>query len=128
MNRADISPTLEVYAGERLVFSSEGRWLHPIFELERFMEREQIPAARLHAHDKVVGRAAALLFVHLGVGHVHGRLLSYGAREVFEHHTFAHSWEALVERIACRTETLLAEEFDPEAAYALLRARAEAAG
>ena len=30
-------PSLELYLGSRMVFSSTGKWLHPLFELEDFL-------------------------------------------------------------------------------------------
>ena len=68
--------TLEVYHNGVLVFSSKGRWLHPLFELERFLASGDLRPEELEIRDKVVGRAAAAMMVRLRLGRVAG--LTYG--------------------------------------------------
>jgi len=115
---------LEVFAGEVLVFSSNGKWLYPLFELERFLAGSGCQPQELLVCDKVVGRAAALVMVFLGVGSIRAGLMSHGGRAVLEHHGVPYSYQQLVERIGCQTEDLLAAEVDPERAWRLLRQRA----
>jgi hypothetical protein len=115
---------LEVYSGETLVFSSDGTWIYPLFELERFLAGGGVRPQELLVCDRVVGRAAALVMVFLGVGRVRAGLLSQGGRTVLERHGVPLSWERVVERIGCQTEELLATEEDPERAWRMLRRRA----
>jgi zinc transport system ATP-binding protein len=117
--------TLEVYKGTSVVFYSDGHWLYPLFELEQFLHGAEENPADLVVHDKIVGRAAALLMVYLGLGRVHARLISRLGREALDFHGVPHTYDELVERILCQTEHLLESELDPVSAYALLRERAD---
>ncbi len=116
---------LEIYKGATLIFHSDDNWLHPLFALERFLARGEYCPSDLLVRDKVVGRAAALLMIYLDVGRVHAQLLSKLGREILEHYAVPYTYEQQVERISCQTEELLQSEYDPEAAYALLKERAE---
>jgi zinc transport system ATP-binding protein len=116
--------TLEVYFGEELIFCSDGKWLYPLFELEDFLAGVDLEPARLTVKDKIVGRAAALLEIRLGVGRVEAGTMSELGRRALERHNVPHEYEILVERILCQTEELLDDEYDPERAYEILKARA----
>jgi len=118
---------LAVYQAGRLIFSSDSKWLHPLFELERFIQAHALVPARLVVHDKIVGRAAALLLVHIGVQQVIADLLSKLGQEVLERHKVRYEFRTLVDRVLCRTEELLADEFDPTKAYQLLASLAQRA-
>ncbi len=125
-----MNSTLTASAAGKAVFTSDAKWLHPIFELEAFLlsaagRSAGLTAAALDVDDKIVGRAAALLLVYLGVGSVHARLLSEHGREVLEAHGVRYSYDELVERISCKTETLLIGVTDPATAHRLLQARAQ---
>lgn len=117
-------PTIEVFEGETRIFASRGRWLHPLFDLEEVVRADERDPGRLEVRDKIVGRAAALLLVRLRIGRVRAGILSRPGRQLFVRHAVPFTFETLVDRIDCRTETLLLEEIDPERAYALLRERA----
>ncbi|MHB1319273.1 MAG: PfkB family carbohydrate kinase, partial [Anaerolineae bacterium] len=119
------SHTLEVFHGDTLVFSSDSHWLHPLFELEAFLASSTYNPGGLEVYDKIVGRAAALLMVRLGVGQVHARVLSELGREILQYHDMTYTYDEVVDRIACDTEALLREVLDPEAAYVMLRERVE---
>jgi zinc transport system ATP-binding protein len=123
---SDVS--LEVFRNGAMVFSSYGRWLHPLFELEEFLALHNLPATELAIRDKVVGRAAALLMVRLELGHVHARVLSRLGEEILTLYEVPHSYDTLVPRIACRTEDLLRDEHDPNAAYTVITALRAANG
>ncbi len=118
--------SLEVYQQDRLVFASDSKWLYPLFELERFLKAQALEPAGLVVHDKIVGRAAALLLVHLGIEQVVADLLSKMGQEVLERFHVRYEFRMLVDRILCKTEELLAGEFDPAKAYELLAERAQA--
>ncbi len=116
--------TLEVLSGKKVLFSSRGKWLHPLFELEEFLRREGLDARRLLLRDKIVGRAAALLIARLGFRRVHAGLLSEPGREVLEAHRIRYRYDRLVERILCQTERILQGVWDLEAAHRELLRRA----
>jgi len=120
---------LEVYQGETLIFYSDGKWLHPLLDLEQFLATRPYDPGALSIHDKIVGRAAALLIVRLGVRRVHADILSELGADALRHFHVAFDYDRLVPRIACQTEALLGDELDLERAHALIleRARREAA-
>jgi len=115
---------LRVYSGDRLIFSSNGRWLHPLFELERFIRTQNVSVGELEIIDKIIGKAAALLIVRLGFGRAHGETMSRLAMDVFERHRLDFSYGTLIDRIDCATEALLLEIDDPEQAYQIVKERA----
>lgn len=115
--------TLEIFDDDNLVFSSKGRWLHPLFEAEEFLRDYEMKGS-LRAEDKVSGTAAALLTVRLGIAKVHSHLLSEGALEVFRLYNVTCTYETLVSRIECMTERLLTPSTSLEEAYAILLERA----
>jgi hypothetical protein len=119
-----VDKSLEFRVDGVVLFSSAGRWLHPLFELERYLKESGADAARGEIRDKVVGRASAFLILRMGVRKVHAELLSRLGKEVLEKAGIAHSWDRLVDEIQCRTESLLRGETDPEAAYRLIAERA----
>ena len=57
------------------------------------------------AADKVVGKAAACLYVLLGVEEVYATIMSEAAREIFMLHHVAFQYETLVKEIRNRTNT-----------------------
>jgi hypothetical protein len=103
-----------------MVFSSSGKWLHPLFELERFLHSHKVDVGRCDIRDKVVGRGSAFLIVRLGVRKVHAVLLSRLGKDVFDREGVACTWDALVDQIQCRTEKLLKEVTNPEEAHGIL--------
>jgi zinc transport system ATP-binding protein len=116
--------SLELFSDSRLVFSSAGKWLHPLFELEGFLAESGLDPASLSLRDKVVGKAAALLIVRLGIRRVRAGVLSRLGMEVLEAQRVEFSWDQLVESIGCQTEAALERIDDPAQAYALLKQRA----
>ena len=104
----------------RVVFSSSGKWLHPLFELERFLHTHKVDVANSEIRDKVVGRGSAFLIVRLGIRRVHAVLLSRLGKDVFGRAGVACTWDRLVDEIQCRTERLLKEVTDPEEARGIL--------
>lgn len=115
---------LEVTQGETLVFFSDGKWLHPLLDFEAFLAEHAYDPASLTVRDKIVGRAAALLTVRLGIRRVHAGMLSELGAEVLRHYGVIFDYETLVPSIACKTETLLDGELDFDKAHALIVERA----
>jgi hypothetical protein len=119
--------SLELLENGVRVFSSRGKWLHPLLDLEEFLAHRNPAREDLSLRDKIVGRAAALLIVRLGIPEVHAGILSRPAEAIFRERGVRYTFDSLVERIACRTEELLSDVTDPEAAHVLVVARARAA-
>ena len=112
--------TLEVYQGNNLIFFSDGKWLHPLLDFQKFLSQHNYNRAALIVNDKIIGRAAALLIVHLGIKKVNAAILSKPGKEALEFHGIQFEFEQLVDRIQCRTEALLKDEFNAERAYQLI--------
>jgi hypothetical protein len=122
-----VDHSLEVYAGDKLIFFSDRNWIHPLFELERFLAANGRLTGELLAVDKVVGKAAAMIMVYLGIGRVRAGMMSELARDFLEAHGVPFEHEQLVPRILCRTEELLLDVDDPQEAFQMLKRRAEGA-
>jgi zinc transport system ATP-binding protein len=116
--------TLRVYHGRQEIFTSTGKWLHPLFELEEFLLDSEYSPETLLLEDKIVGKAAALLLVRLGIRRIRAGVLSRLGLAVLENNAVQYAAEHIVQRIECRTEEILSEVEDPQEAYGLLKARA----
>ena len=121
---ASAEVSLQAFHGRRRIFSSAGKWLYPLFELEEYLRSSSYAPGSVRVEDKIVGKAAALLLVRLGIRRIKAGILSELGRAVLKRHAVKHSADSIVERIDCRTETLLLEIEDPEEAYRIVRARA----
>lgn len=109
---------------DKVIFTSNQHWLYPLFELEDFLKQHAFDAGGLFLHDKIAGRAAASLMVHLGIKRCHIDLISKLAAAVFEKHGIAYTFDRMVEQIQCRTESLLTDEMGISGAWQFLRKRA----
>ena len=116
--------TLRLYHRDQLVFSSQGKWLHPLFELEEFLNSSSYPRETLRVEDKIVGKAAALLIVRLDIRQVSAGVLSTLGLAVLASHDVRLEARDTVDHIDCQTESLLADIEDPEQAYEVVRVRA----
>ncbi|TVQ28509.1 MAG: DUF1893 domain-containing protein [Spirochaetaceae bacterium] len=110
-----------------VVFASSRPWLHPLLDLTRFLETTGETTADCELYDKIVGRAAALLMVRLGIRSLRTGIMSERAIPVLEANGVTWHADARVERIDCLTEDILANETDSDTAYRIIRARARAA-
>lgn len=115
--------TLRLYAGAEVLFSSDRHWLHPLFELEAYFAQSGQDPAGTRLVDRITGRAAAFLVARLGIPELHSLLLSRRAIPVLEHYGIHYHGDELVDQIACKTEELLADTQDLEAAWSLLQER-----
>jgi zinc transport system ATP-binding protein len=122
-----MEPTLEVFLRDRVVFSSTAKWLHPLFEFEDYLAAERPPVGELFLRDKVIGRAAAMLVHRLGIRRLHACLLSRLAEDFLAATGMTVTHDVLVDRIDCITEDLLERETDVEAAWRMLKERAQKA-
>jgi hypothetical protein len=119
---------LNVILNEEVVFQSDKGWLHPLFELEEFLKSHPLDMPQADVHDKVIGKAAAMLIARMGAGSVYGDVMSKLGRDVFLQAGIPHTYGTLVARIDCRTEELLLEINDLERAHAMLIERAGRSG
>lgn len=119
-----MNKSLRLFYDEVEVYSSEARWLHPLFEVETFLSQHPYDADKLYLRDKIAGKAAAFLIVKLGIKRAHIGLVSTGARAVFQRFGVHATFDTEVPAIQCRTEQLVDAEADPEAVWQMLRRRA----
>ena len=117
--------TLRLYAGSQVVFASEGRWLHPLFELEAFFAQGGVDPAGTRLVDRVTGRAAAFLVARLGIPELETFVLSRRAEPVLARAGIKYRCLERVDQIGCATEDLLAGIEDPQEAWTILQARRE---
>ncbi|MGA2762024.1 MAG: DUF1893 domain-containing protein [Spirochaetia bacterium] len=118
--------TLEFSIDGRVLFRSTGKWLHPLFDLERFLRDRRVDPRGGEIRDKIVGRGSAFLIVRMGIRNVHAGLLSRLGKDVLDTAGASCSWESLIDRIQCRTEGLLRDVTDAEQAHRILADLAEA--
>lgn len=118
----DIS--LQAFFNGKIIFQSKNRWLFPLFDLEEYLKNHPVDKALLEVHDKVIGKAAAMLMLRLGVGCVYGNVMSELADTVLCQAGIPHFYKKLIERIDCQTEELLLEIDDVDTAYEILYKRA----
>src|SRR5262245_3897443 len=117
-------PILTVLYEGSPIFTSHGKWLHPLFELEAHLADYACQPENLILQDKIIGKAAALLIHRLGFRIVKAGILSRLGEAVLLRHGMSYTSEQLVDRIHCQTEELLATVEDPEEAYQLVKVRA----
>ncbi len=84
------------------------------------------------AADRIVGKAAALLYARMGVAYVYGEVTSASALDVFARHGIACEYGTLVDVIinrrgdgACPMECAVADIDEPTAAVAAVKAEIE---
>ena len=78
--------------------------------------------------DKIVGKAAAMLFVKAGIKEVYAEILSVSGKNFLEEHGINAGYETLAEKIINRTgddicpmEKTVADIIDPEEGYEAIR-------
>ncbi len=114
---------LEVYRDESCIFYSDKNWLYPLLDFKAFLDERHIDVQNLLVKDAIMGRAAALLLVYLGIRRVFTPTLSKHGQEVLEHFNLEYSYQNLVPEIGCQTEQLLQGVWKPEEAYRLIMER-----
>ncbi len=117
-------PSLQLLQRGKLIFQSYGNWLHPLFELEDFLGMNDHPLAEMLLRDKIIGKAAALLIVRLGIRQVEAGLLSRLGENTLKANGIRYTFRERVDRISCQTEELLKSCDDPDKAYGILAKRA----
>lgn len=116
--------TLRIIQNGQSIFQSDRRWLMPLFDFEVFLRDHPQDSAALEFHDKVIGKAAALLMIRLGAASVHGDVMSRLACDILDRHPIPYTYKTLVDRIDCQTEEILLTIDDPDEAYLILAERA----
>lgn len=86
---------------EKIVYTSTKRGVKPLLQC---LESEQ-DFRDFSAADKVVGKAAAFLYVLLGVQNVYAHVISEVAKEVLEKYGILVEYDTCVERIINRDGT-----------------------
>ena len=110
--------------GEEIEYTSTLRGVQPL--LRPYEEGRRFVGCA--AADRVIGKAAACLYVLLGVERVYAEIVSRPAREIFEKNGIALDYDKLVELIENRTrtglcpmETAVRDITDPKEAPGLIR-------
>lgn len=111
------------YKGEE-IFTSRGKWLYPLFELEDLFKEKDYPREELEVIEKVSGQAAAFLIARLGIKKCHIKLISEKAIPVFKQYGIAITYDEKVPLIQCRTEHILDKDMSLDDAWQILRRRA----
>lgn len=88
--------TLSIVRDSEVIFESKA---HGIFSLINLIENLGNAIKGASVADKVVGKAAALLFAYAGVKAVYAETLSEKAKPVFEKYGIYLEWSKLVEKI-----------------------------
>jgi len=120
--------TFEVFENGQCVFSSNKHWLHPIFDFEEFLQTWPGERQSLLVRDKIIGRAAALLLIHLGIRRIHAGTISLLAIRALEHYRVPFTFDLQIDRIACQTENILSETLDSGQAWEIIRQRIATSG
>jgi zinc transport system ATP-binding protein len=116
--------SLVVKHNEVEIFTSRGKWLYPLFELEDALKERDYPRDELEVVEKVAGQAAAFLIVRLGIKKCHIKLISEKAIEVLERFALTYTFDEKVPLILCRTEHILDKNMSLDEAWQILRRRA----
>ena len=119
---------LLVFSGGETVFSSGSRGIMPLIEAIDGLDREGL--GELVTADRIVGRAAVLLNIHLGVSEVHAMLISAGAKDLLKKHGISFQFREETDAIKmkdgviyCPFERLVQGISDPEEAYVKVKAK-----
>ena len=119
---------LMVFREDELIFSSSGRGIAPLIEAIDAIGRENL--REVTTADRVVGKAAALLNLYMGVVEVHAGVISSGAKKLLSEHgvgfEFLEDTDVVKAKdgvVFCPFEKLVWDVSDPEEAHALIRAK-----
>ena len=114
------------FAGDGFIYKSRDRGVRPLLS---FLE-EKRPSDGLCAADKVIGKAAAFLYVLIGIRCIYADVISERALEVFEKYGVDISYTTLVPAIKnragdgfCPMETAVSDIDSPDRALVAIRAK-----
>ena len=113
-----------VLVKDSLVYTSNKSGILPLLEYAESGESYE----NFSAADKIVGKAAALLYTYLGVSRVYAEVMSKTAVEVFTAHGIEFEYDTLTDMIinrrgdgACPMEQAVANTDDCKEALALIK-------
>ena len=109
-----------------VVFTSTERGIKPLIEfIENHTDMKGFSAA-----DKIVGKAAAMLYVILGVKAVYSPVMSEAAAEVFSNYNIVYEYDELTPKIInrsgdgiCPMEETVKNISDPKEGFEALKGR-----
>jgi ABC-type cobalamin/Fe3+-siderophores transport system ATPase subunit len=119
-----VEKSLLVTQNGKELFTSNSKWLYPLFELEDFLSKNEFLPENLYLTDKIAGKAAAFLIVRLGLKNVHIHLISEGGIAVFNRFKIGFTYDELVPKIQCKTEEIVSGDESIDAVWQMLRRRA----
>lgn len=105
--------SLEVYYNDELIFSSKGKWLYPLIELEEFLSKHDYDREKLFVEDKIAGRAAAGFGIALGIKHFSINLISSYGLNLYKKYDIDVKYSVITDYISCNTEKLITPEMIP---------------
>ena len=118
--------SLIVYKNREVIYEHEGKWLHPLLDFEIYLTKHsEILPSELMVCDKVVGKASAMLTARMGIKQVHAKLLSSLAIPVFEANAIFYTYDKLVDKLPCKTESLLLNITSLDEAHDIITKRAK---
>ena len=119
--------TLVLFDGKTLLTDNK-RGVKPLFDLLD----KNTDLSGFSAADKVVGKAAAFLYVLLNIKEVYADVISTHALAVFEQHRIPVEYNTLTDKIKnragtgfCPMETAVLDENEPEKALKKIREKAK---
>ncbi len=126
---ANRGASLTVSLDGKRIFTSGKAWLYPLLELEKFLSVDPIgrrfDPSTLTVRDRIVGKAAALLTLGLGIRTVHAETISVLGKAALDAAGATVTYDRQVDRILCATEELLIDVDDPGEAHRLILERIE---
>ena len=112
--------TCRIERGNTLLFRSEERGIAPLLTCIR----RNLDVQGSIATDTIVGKAAALLYVYMGIREVHAEVMSEAAAETLRRHQIPFHAQVMTKSIRNRTgtgicpmEETVAEVSDPTQAF-----------
>jgi len=124
MDNTTMDVSLKAIKNNKTIFTSTSHWLLPLFELEEYLQDNDIHGKDLFLYDKIAGKAAAALIVKLGIKNCHIELLSQRAEPIFKKYGVNYTFGTRVEKISCKTEELISDNMSIEEIHTFLRKRA----
>lgn len=119
---------LIVFRDGEAIFSSTSRGLAPLMEAIETIGLDGLRG--VVTADRIVGKAAALLNVHMGATEAHAMVMSAGAKEVLGNYSVVFLFWEEVDAIKmkdgvvfCPFERLVQDISDPEEAYLRIKAK-----
>ncbi|MFA6505704.1 MAG: DUF1893 domain-containing protein [Treponemataceae bacterium] len=111
-------------ASGKLIFSTGGKWLHPLFALEDYIALHTIDVKTLSLEDKIIGLGAAALIIRMGFVRCRARLLSCRAVPLLEKYRIDFAWDEKVDKLGCMTEDIISVDAPLDESYDELSRRA----